>query len=166
MDNKRTILLADANEEFRSMLRENIEKSEEFTVVGDTGDGTEALRLINQLQPDLAMIDLVLPGIDGVGILRQLREQSGRTRAVVLSAFCTDQVVAEVMGLGAAYFLPKPCEPEALLDRVRLVFGAPAAPEEAAAALKNQVTTIIHEIGVPAHIKLSVSQRGDYHCGQ
>lgn len=84
MDNKRTILLADANEEFRSMLRENIEKSEEFTVVGDTGDGTEALRLINQLQPDLAMIDLVLPGIDGVGILRQLREQSGRTRAVVL----------------------------------------------------------------------------------
>ena len=41
MDNKRTILLADANEEFRSMLRENIEKSEEFTVVGDTGDGTE-----------------------------------------------------------------------------------------------------------------------------
>ena len=73
MDNKRTILLADANEEFRSMLRENIEKSEEFTVVGDTGDGTEALRLINQLQPDLAMIDLVLPGIDGVGILRQLR---------------------------------------------------------------------------------------------
>lgn len=90
MDNKRTILLADANEEFRSMLRENIEKSEEFTVVGDTGDGTEALRLINQLQPDLAMIDLVLPGIDGVGILRQLREQSGRTRAVVLSAFCTD----------------------------------------------------------------------------
>ena len=40
MDNKRTILLADANEEFRSMLRENIEKSEEFTVVGDTGDGT------------------------------------------------------------------------------------------------------------------------------
>ena len=153
MDNKRTNLLADANEEFRSMLRENIEKSEEFTVVGDTGDGTEALRLINQLQPDLAMIELVLPGIDGVGILRQLREQSGRTRAVVLSAFCTDQVVAEVMGLGAAYFLPKPCEPEALLDRVRLVFGAPAAPEEAAAALKNQVTTIIHEIGVPAHIK-------------
>ena len=71
MDNKRTILLADANEEFRSMLRENIEKSEEFTVVGDTGDGTEALRLINQLQPDLAMIDLVLPGIDGVGILRE-----------------------------------------------------------------------------------------------
>ena len=57
------------------------------------------------------------------------------------------------MGLGAAYFLPKPCEPEALLDRMRAIFGRPATPEETAAALKNQVTSIIHEIGVPAHIK-------------
>lgn len=153
MENKRTVLLADANEEFRAMLGERIEQSEEFTVVGNTGDGMEALRLMEQQEPELAIIDLILPGADGVGILRQLREQGGKTRVIVLSAFCTDQVVAEVMGLGAAYFLPKPCEPEALLDRMRMACGKPAGQEEPAGALKNQVTTIIHEIGVPAHIK-------------
>ena len=153
MENQRTILLADANEEFRTMLREAITRDGTFQVVADTGDGTEALRLIHQLAPDLAVMDLVLPGTDGVGILRRMRDQGDRTRVMVLSAFCTDQVVAEAMGLGAAYFLPKPCEPEALLDRVQALFTQPAAPEEAAVSLKNQVTAIIHEIGVPAHIK-------------
>ena len=153
MENQRTVLLADANEEFRAMLGERIVQSGEFTLVGDTGDGTEALQIIQQQAPELAVLDLVLPGTDGVGILRQIREQGEKTRVIVLSAFCTDQVVAEVMGLGAVYFLPKPCEPDALLDRMRAVFGQPAAPEEVTAALKNQVTTIIHEIGVPAHIK-------------
>ena len=153
MENKRTVILADANEEFRSMLRARVGQSEEYTVAGETGDGTEALELIEQREPDLAVIDLVLPGTDGVSLLRQLREEGLKTRVIVLSAFCADQVVAEAMGLGAAYFLPKPCEPEALLDRMRAIFGRPATPEETAAALKNQVTSIIHEIGVPAHIK-------------
>jgi len=151
MGNKRTILLADANEEFRSLLRAALENSEEFAVVGDTGDGAEALRMLQQLQPELAVIDLVLPGVDGTGILRQL--QGGRTRVIVLSAFCTDRVVAEAMALGAVYFLPKPCETGALLERLHAVFGQSEAPEEGMAALKNQVTSIIHEIGVPAHIK-------------
>ena len=153
MENKRTVLLADANEDFRTMLREIIESSEEFTVVGDTGDGVEAQRLLERKEPELAIVDLVLPGTDGVGLLRQVKEQGGKTKIFVLSAFCTDQVVAEVTGLGAAYFLPKPCEPETLLDRMRSLFSQPATPEERAAALKNQVTAIIHEIGVPAHIK-------------
>ncbi len=153
MENKRTVLLADANEDFRTMLRAVIEKSEEFTVVGDTGDGVEAQRLLERQEPELAVVDLVLPGTDGVGLLRQAKELGGKTKMFVLSAFCTDQVVAEVMGLGAAYFLPKPCEPGALLDRMRSLFSQPVTTEDQAAALKNQVTAIIHEIGVPAHIK-------------
>ena len=71
MENRKTVLLADANEEFRSMLREVIEKTEEFAVVGSTGDGTEALQILEQKTPDVALMDLVLPGTDGVSILRQ-----------------------------------------------------------------------------------------------
>ena len=71
----------------------------------------------------------------------------------MLSAFCADQVVSEAVTLGASYFLPKPCETDALLDRMHSIFGQPAAPEEHASSLKNQVTAVIHEIGVPAHIK-------------
>ena len=154
MDDRRTVLLADANEEFRGMLREAIEKTEEFTVVGSTGDGMEALQLSSQCRPELLVMDVVLPGLDGLGVLRQLKGQgTGQPKVILLSAFCTDQVVSEAMTLGASYFLPKPCEMEALLDRMRGAFGQPAVPEEHASSLKNQVTAVIHEIGVPAHIK-------------
>ena len=153
MENKRTVLLADANEDFRVMLRAEIEKSEEFAVVGDTGDGAEALRIIETMEPALAVVDLILPGVDGIGILRKSRDLGRKTQIMVLSALCTDQAVSEAIGNGAAYFLSKPCGPESLMDRLRSLFGQQSAPEEQAAALKNQVTSIIHEIGVPAHIK-------------
>ena len=153
MDNRRTVLLADANEEFRGMLRDAIEKTEEFTVVGSAGYGTEAAQLIGRYHPELAVMDVVLPGLDGLGVLKQLKSRGDATKVIMLSAFCSDQVVAEAMELGACYFLPKPFETEALLDRMRSVFGQTAAPESGSGALKNMVTSIIHEIGVPAHIK-------------
>ena len=153
MDNRRTVLLADANEEFRGMLRDAIKKTEEFTVVGSAGDGTEAAQLIGRYHPELAVMDVVLPGLDGLGVLKQLKSRGDATKVIMLSAFCSDQVVAEAMELGACYFLPKPFETEALLDRMRSVFGQTAAPESGSGALKNMVTSIIHEIGVPAHIK-------------
>ena len=151
MENRRTVVLADANEDFRGMLRAVIEKSDRFSVVGCTGDGTEAKQMIQTLRPDLAIVDLVLPGTDGFCLLKQMQEDG--TKAIVLSAFCTDQIVVEVMSLGAAFFMPKPCQAEALLERMQAAFGQSAAPEEQGSALKNQVTAIIHEIGVPAHIK-------------
>ena len=75
MDNRRTVLLADANEEFRTMLREAVEKSEEFTVVGSVGDGTAALLLISQRHPELVVMDVMLPGVDGMSLLRQMKDQ-------------------------------------------------------------------------------------------
>lgn len=153
MDNRRTVLLADANEGFRTVLREAIEKIEGFAVVGSTGDGAEALQLVDRYHPDLVVMDVVLPGLDGLGVLRQLKAQGGAPKVILVSAFCADRVVSEAMSLGVSYFLPKPCETEALLDRMQSVFEQPATPEQHAAALKNLVTSVIHEIGVPAHIK-------------
>ena len=153
MDNRRTVLLADANEEFRGLLRNAIERSGEFTVVGSAGDGMEAVRLIGQYRPGLVVMDVVLPGLDGLGVLKQLKDRGDAAKVIMLSAFCGDRVVAEAMELGASYFLPKPFETEALLDRMHSVFGQPAAPESGSGTLKNMVTSIIHEIGVPAHIK-------------
>ena len=153
MDNRRTVLLADANEEFRGLLRNAIERSGEFTVVGSAGDGMEAVRLIGQYRPELVVMDVVLPGLDGLGVLKQLKDRGDAAKVIMLSAFCGDRVVAEAMELGASYFLPKPFETEALLDRMHSVFGQPAAPESGSGTLKNMVTSTIHEIGVPAHIK-------------
>ena len=154
MEIRRTVLLVDANEEFRTMLREIIDATEIFTVVGSVGDGAKALELAEQESPDLILMDVVLPGVDGFGVLKRLREQEGEMPKVILvSAFCTDSAVTEAVELGASYFLPKPVEQNALLDRMAAVFGQKAPEEEHPAELKNLVTSVIHEIGVPAHIK-------------
>ena len=153
MEIRRNVLLADANEEFRTMLREEIERSESFAVVGSTGNGTEALELAGSCRPDLLVMDVVLPGQDGLSVLRQLKAGGAMPKVILLSAFCADQVVAEASDLGVSYFLPKPCEVGALLDRMRTVFAQTAPADEHASSLKNMVTSVIHEIGVPAHIK-------------
>jgi len=154
MDNRRTVLLADANEEFRAMLRDAIEKTEKFAVVGSTGDGAEALKQAKEYAPDLVVMDVVLPGLDGMSVLRQLKERGeAAPKVILLSGFFTDGVLAEAAELGADFFLPKPCEMNALLDRMQNIFGQPVVQEDQNSRLKNQVTAVIHEIGVPAHIK-------------
>lgn len=152
MDIRRTVLLADANEEFRAMLREAIEKAGEFTVAATAGDGAEVLRLAEQHKPDLVVMDVVLPVVDGLSVMKQLKEL-GNPKVVLLSAFCSDQVVAEARELGACYFLPKPCEPETLMDRMQTALDPMPVAMTQPSELKNLVTAVIHEIGVPAHIK-------------
>ena len=153
MDVRRTVLLADANEEFRALVRKIIDETEEFTVVGSVGDGAEALRLARQEAPDLLLMDVLLPGLDGFGVLKQLRELEKPPKVILISAFCSDSVVSEAVDLGASYFLTKPVEENALLDRMRALFGRDLPEERHPVELKNLVTSVIHEIGVPAHIK-------------
>lgn len=152
MEISRKVVLADANESFRTMLREAIEKSGEFTVVAAVGSGDEAMRQVREQAPDLLLMDLVLPGLDGFGILDQIRKEELPVRVIVVSSFVTEQTVPEALAKGAGYFMPKPCQEEALLERMRAVCRPPAAAPHSK-SLKNMVTDIIHEIGVPAHIK-------------
>ena len=154
MDHQRTVLLADASEEFRAMLQEAIEQAGEFTVAASTGDGREALRFIEERRPDLLLTDVALPGLDGLGLLQTLKEREGYIpKTIIVSAFCGEKTLSDAEKLGVSYYLPKPCEPSSLLERMRGIFEDPSAPELRLYALKNTVTAVIHEIGVPAHIK-------------
>ena len=153
MENRRKVLLADANENFRMLLQEAIEKTDEFAVVGSAGDGMEILQLAQKWNPDLILLDIVLPGLDGFSVMKRLRAQGiNSPKIILISAFCSDATVAEGLELGAYYFMTKPCEENSLLDRMRAACQTPEAKEHPA-ELKNLVTSIIHEIGVPAHIK-------------
>ena len=150
-DIKGRVLLADANEDFRGLLQRAIENTGEFTVVGSVGDGAEALRLIEETKPDLVLADVVLPGMDGFGLLRRA-PKNRKVKFIVISAFCSDRTAEEAMRMGAEYFIPKPCSAESLLERMRAAMEEPEQVPQPA-ELKNMVTSIIHEIGVPAHIK-------------
>jgi len=153
MDTRKTVLLADANEEFRAMLRSAIEETGEFTVVGATGDGGEAHRMIQQMQPEIVVMDPILPNMDGCSVLRKLDLAKSRMNVIVVSGFLTNDLAGEMMEVGAKFFFLKPVNLESLLDRMHTVLARPAEEQPREVVLKNMVTNVIHEIGVPAHIK-------------
>ena len=146
MENKVTVVLADANEEFRTMLRQRMEGTGEFHVAGSTENGDQALDLVRRLRPQLLVTDVVLPGLDGFGLLRQLNQLGqGAPRTIVVSSFCSRRTVAQAMEMGVYFFLPKPVNEESLLELMRQA----AAPEQEEApfapALEGMVTAIIQK---------------------
>ena len=162
METKIKVLIADANEDFRSLLADAIDAEEDMEVVGRASDGTEALSLAAARKPDVLLLDLVLPGLDGMGVLRRLAESAQKPVTIVVSAFYNERMLSASAALGAYYFIPKPCDLAALTARIRQSVATeaecfPAAlPLESAAGdadLERTVTEVIHEIGVPAHIK-------------
>lgn len=150
MTQRKTILLADAGEEFRAMLRDEIEKTGEFSVVL-AGDGNEVLDLMQTHHVDVLILDAVLPRIDGLTVLRRLTERESAPTAIMISAFISDPVLSEAAELGVAYFLPKPFEVSALLDKVRgLSLHARRSGQRSPTVL---VTAMLREIGMPASLK-------------
>ncbi len=166
METRIRILTADPNREFCRQLAELVAAEGDMEVVGMAADGQEALELAAELKPDLLLLELVLPKLDGLEVLRRLRETDAPCRVIVLSGFVNGKVIAECSESGADYFIPKPCDVQALICRIRqLRFDQPhtpgvgfdfrpnAEPARQDEDLESVVTDIIHEIGVPAHIK-------------
>ena len=151
MDNKIKIMLTDADEDARSMLRDALEQTERFIVVASTGDGGEVTRLITEAKPDILVLDYLLPGLDGLAILRQMKKEN-RPQVLMTSSFINQSIVAEAGTLGASMFLCKPYSETALIDHLLHLSDA-AGEIDRASGLEELVTSIIHEVGVPAHIK-------------
>ena len=153
MGSKISVLLADANEEYRALLQKRLEETEEYTVVGSSGDGNETLDILKTETPQVLILDLVLPGLDGISILHRLNELNLHPYVFVLSSFCSERIAAECAELGAAFFFAKPCESEAVLRHIRQLIQGDRSQLSESEILKNSVTAMMHEIGVPAHIK-------------
>ena len=167
METKIQVLIADPGEETRQLMTELLSREEDLAVCGCASDGMEALEKITELDPDVVVLELVLPRLDGLGVLRKLPETERSPAVLVMTGFVTPRVVAESAELGAAYFISKPCEPSELLQRLRQLGRARRSPRlmggrdpaavgpavRSEPSLESVVTEIIHEIGVPAHIK-------------
>ena len=155
------VLIADAGEDFRSILTETISAESDMEVVATASDGLEALTLIGECKPQVLVMDMILPKLDGLGVLQRLAEMNSAPTVVVVSAFYNQQVMASCAELGVSYFIPKPCDLQTLISRIRqsitpvlstpVAFSAPV--QRPTQNLESVVTDIIHEIGVPAHIK-------------
>jgi DNA-binding NarL/FixJ family response regulator len=114
-----TILLADDHQLVRQGLRVLLEAEHDFRVVGETGDGLEALRLVERLKPDVLVADLMMPGLNGLEVARQISQRSPRTHVIILSMHANEAYVLQALKNGAAGYLLKDSSAADLARAVR-----------------------------------------------
>jgi two-component system, NarL family, response regulator NreC len=114
-----SIILADDHPVVRRGMQTLLEAEPDFSVIGETGDGSECVRLVEKLQPDVLILDLMMPGLSGLEALRIIRKRSPRTRVVVLSMHDTNAFVAEALKNGATGYVLKGGDEEHLVRAVQ-----------------------------------------------
>jgi two-component system chemotaxis response regulator CheY len=135
-ESKGRILIVEDNQVMRELLRGIMRHDADLTVVGEASSGENAIDLAEKLRPDLICLDVLLPGLDGIAILRALRAVHPEMRVVIVTGQATNSIVSEALALGAAGFVVKPFNAARLLATVRNALAAPApgVPRDAAPA--------------------------------
>jgi DNA-binding NarL/FixJ family response regulator len=116
---KTTIVLADDHPVVREGVRALLEREPDFAVVGETGDGREAVELVDRLRPAVLLVDIMMPGLNGLEITRQVRHRNPETRVVVLSVHATQPHVLEALRNGASAYVVKGASAAELVHGVR-----------------------------------------------
>lgn len=170
VENKIRVVIADDNKEFSEILKEYIDSQDDIEVIGMAGDGFEAFDLISNLLPDVVILDIIMPHLDGLGVIERINTTPLKKRPIfiILSAVGQDRITQRALALGAEYYVVKPFDMEVLVSRIKQLkgFSKFKTPKSGYQAdIKNinivaekrdlevEVTNIMHEIGVPAHIK-------------
>lgn len=158
------IVLVDDNKEFCELVKEYLDQQENFRVVGVAYNGIEGLEQIKEHQPDVVILDIIMPHLDGIGVLEELNRQNivQNQKIIMLTAFGHEEVTQRVVELGANYYIMKPFDLEKLVERINQLMsphqqvttnfsGVALAPKKKDISIR--ITEIMHQIGVPAHIK-------------
>ena len=121
-----SIVLVDDQELLRMGFRMVLEAQPDLELVGEAGDGEEALDVVGRLQPDVVLMDVRMPGMDGVETTRRLVERGGRSRVIILTTFDLDEYAYAALRAGASGFLLKDAQPADLLSAIRAVASGDA----------------------------------------
>ncbi|MGI6574503.1 MAG: sporulation transcription factor Spo0A [bacterium] len=152
-------MIADDNKEFCNLVQEYINKQEDMRVDGIAYNGEEVLQLLANSCPDILILDIIMPHLDGIGVLEKMDEMalSQRPKIIMLTAFGQESITQRVVSLGVDYYILKPCNLDILINRIRqLAANAPVTRSSVSSRGRNidlEITSIIHQLGVPAHIK-------------
>jgi len=116
-----TIVLADDHQLVRQGLRALLEGESDLRVIGEAGNGLEAVRLVERLNPNVLILDLMMPGINGLEVTRQIKKNSFQTGIVILSMYADEAYVLEALGNGASAYVLKDSNASDLVHAVREV---------------------------------------------
>lgn len=159
------VAIADDNKEFSDILQECLNREPDIELVGVAYNGEQILSIIEEKLPDVIVLDIIMPHLDGLGVLERLNlsNNTKRPKIIMLTAFGQETITQRVVELGADYYVLKPFNMDVLISRIRQLAGTVnmSHPVTAAATMPViksrpidvEVTNIIREIGIPAHIK-------------
>lgn len=173
MKEKLKVMIVDDNKEFVDMLSKYVNMQEDMETVCSLYDGLEVVSKIQETQPDLVLLDIVMPEKDGLSVLDDMLEKKieNKPNIVMLSSIGQERITQKAISLGAMYYVVKPFDFAVLVNRIRdfaviennmsmekastsYIVGAGARNDSNnKESLEYRVTEFIHSIGVPAHIK-------------
>lgn len=167
---KLNVAVADDNEKMVEVLGQIIEEDQDLELVGKAHNGEELCSLIQEKEPDVVVLDIIMPKMDGLAVMEHFAHKEGIKKIpsfIVVSAVGMERITEDAFSLGADYYVLKPFDNKMLLNRIKHVrrLNEKKMREVSRQSIKAQeytmtignletdVTDIIHEIGVPAHIK-------------
>lgn len=173
VNEKIKIVLADDNKDFCQVLKEYLSNEDDIEILGIAKDGIEALDLVKRTQPDLLVLDVIMPHLDGLGVIEKLNAMDipKMPKIIVLSAVGQDKITQSAINLGADYYIVKPFDFVIFINRIRELVSNKTTHIEPKSRvntdiqmtrsdfvknsgnIETEITNIIHEIGVPVHIK-------------
>ena len=109
METVLNVVIADGNEAFAESLKSTLEQNGGFSVVGVSGDGEAVLDMMLRTRADILLLDPMLTGMDGLGVLNQLKRSELKPLVMVISTFASDYLMGQMAELGVSYFMMKPC---------------------------------------------------------
>ena len=172
LNNKIKILIVDDNKDFSCNLEKRLSDDESLEVSGIACNGEEALQMTTALNPDIILLDVVMPHLDGIGVLERLNRMKldKRPICIMVSATGSEEVISKCLNLGAKYYIIKPFDYELLIQRIKeikvqkniKVNNSFIVNEDNTQYIPNIyteedveiiVSRLLHELGIPAHLK-------------
>lgn len=168
--NKISVAVVDDNEKIVETICNELERDEEINIVGKAKNGEEAFDIIKKTNPDVVVLDLIMPKMDGLSLMNKIHKDGSIIKLpffIITSAISNETVIQDAFGYGAGYYMLKPFEKEMIVERVKTAKSynkrLPDNKKFVAAYedkkkfmdrnIESDVTNIIHDVGVPAHIK-------------
>ena len=168
------VAIAEDNPKTLELLNDMLKNEEGINIVGNAETGEDAYKMILNSEPDIVLLDVVMPGMDGVEVMEKVKTEGDfkkKPSFIMVSAAGSENVTEDSFRMGANYFIMKPFEKDSVIEKIRRVASYRAKPrmedpedprkvkpygdleEYRGRNLEKDVTQILHEIGVPAHIK-------------
>lgn len=163
------VAVADCDPAVRRSLQVAVQRDKQLQFVGEACDGAEAFRLIHEKKPDIMVLDLVMPKVDGFTLIEQIRKDrtiKKEPKFILTTSAHNEQIMAAAFRMGVSYFLLKPYDPCMLANRVKQLAGVdveygeeqPLIREETAGSRQEpeteaEIKDMLHQLGIPAHLR-------------